>query len=189
MNATDLPRGEGLKGPYVMRWFSLTLLFLLAVFPFTGQGARAGDRAGVITLVADEWPPFNHLPDALGEGYMVDIAREIFEREGYEIRYVSLPWKRAIVEAEAGNYTGIVGVTKRDEDGFIFPEEELALDRASYWVRRESAWNYKGLESLSGVCLGAIEAYDYLGVLNEYIAANARNEKRVQLTSGETALE
>ena len=39
-------------------------------------------HAETITMVADEWPPFNAKPQGKAEGYMVDIARAVFEPKG-----------------------------------------------------------------------------------------------------------
>lgn len=159
---------------------------LLAALFFT-SGALA--EGGAITLVSDEYPPFNHLRNKDGEGYMIDIAREIFEKEGLKVEYVSLPWTRAVNETRLGAFNAIVASTDRESVGFVMPKEELALDRSTYWVKKGDPWRFEGIASLKGLRLGVIAGYKYYDELNGYISENLLKGERVQLASGENALE
>jgi polar amino acid transport system substrate-binding protein len=47
--------------------------------------------AQTITLAADEWPPFNTRLNNKGEGYLVDVARKVFEPQGYTVIYENMP--------------------------------------------------------------------------------------------------
>ena len=46
--------------------------------------------AETITLVADEWPPFNAVPNSQKEGLLVDVARTVFEEKGQNY-HTSIP--------------------------------------------------------------------------------------------------
>jgi len=145
--------------------------------------------AETITLVADEWPPFNAKPDSDAEGYMVDIARAVFEAKGISVEYRNVPWKRALVGTRSGNFTGAIGASKNDAQGFIFPEEELARNVLSFYVRKGDSWRFNGLESIKEIRIGTIGGYDYRRWLNDYIQANIENSDKVQVIMGDAPLE
>ncbi len=114
-----------------------------------------------ITFVADVWPPFNDRPNAELEGYMIDVARAVFEKEGYNVEYRILPWNRAIIETRKGRFNAIIGATKNEASDFIFPKEELGRSGLSFYVRNDASWRYDGEQSLKDVYLGVIDGYDY----------------------------
>lgn len=126
-----------------------------------------------ISLIADEWPPFNIKPGSDREGYIVDIARKIFEAQGYTVVYTNQPWKRAVEMTRAGRYDGAIGASKTDAAGFIFPSEELARNKLAFYVKKGSGWQYKGPSSIAATTIGTIAGYDYRPWLLEYIEANS----------------
>lgn len=66
-----------------------TFFIVMFLFPFPVFGET-------ITLVADEWPPFNSVPGSAREGFLVDVARTVFSQNGIGVSYRLLPWKRAL---------------------------------------------------------------------------------------------
>jgi polar amino acid transport system substrate-binding protein len=145
--------------------------------------------AETITMVADEWPPFNAAANSREEGYMVDIAREVFEEKGIEVEYMTMPWKRALAETRKGTYTAVIGASKTDAAGFVFPKEELACNKLAFYVKKGNPWKFKDIESIKRVRLGVIAAYDYRQWLNEYIKANSNNPDKVQILTGDVPLQ
>lgn len=142
-----------------------------------------------ILLVADEWAPYNMAPGTKPEGYIVDIAREIFAAEGITVQYRTVPWARALIETRAGRFTGVIGASTGDAPGFIFPDEPFAVNRLGFYTVAGSKWTFTGHESIETVTLGVIKGYDYRPWLSEYIDANAKNPKLVQIMVGESPLE
>lgn len=145
--------------------------------------------AETITIVADEWPPFNGRAKSRDEGYMVDIARMIFEDKGIDVKYVTMPWKRAIAGTRQGVYTAVVGASKRDAAGFVFPEEELARNTLAFYVKKGNSWRFQGVDSIRQITLGVIAGYDYRQWLNEYIKENRNNASKVQILTGNVPLQ
>lgn len=145
--------------------------------------------AETLTLVADEWPPFNGKPGGENEGYMVDIAREIFEARGYMVEYQLVPWKRAIHGTREGTYTGAIGASKTDAEGFIFPAEELTRNFLAFYVKKGNSWRFKDRSSVQEISLGVIGGYDYRDWLNEYIQANQDDPSKIQILTGDVPLE
>jgi polar amino acid transport system substrate-binding protein len=142
-----------------------------------------------ITIVADEWPPFNGKANSQSEGYMVDIARIVFEAKGIEVKYITMPWKRAIAETKQGTYNAAIGASKTDAVGFVFPEEELARNRLAFYVKKGNIWKYQGIGSIQQVKLGVIAGYDYRQWLNEYIKKNSNNADKIQILTGDIPLQ
>jgi len=144
--------------------------------------------AETITLAADQWPPFNGVPNSESEGYMVDVVREIFEKKGISVIYINVPWKRAVIGARRGTYTGIIGASKIDAEGFVFPKEELARNILAFYVKKGNLWRFHNLESIKEIRLGTVRGYDYREWLNEYIQKYHANSSKVQVLGGEFPL-
>ena len=142
-----------------------------------------------ITLVADEWPPFNNIPGSGQEGYMVDIAREVYARHGIQVVYEIVPWKRAIAGTRSGTYHGAIGASKTDARGFIFPEEELSRNVLSFYVKKGNPWRFQTQASIASVTLGVASGYDYRRWLNDYIATHRGDSLKVQVMNGGNPLE
>jgi polar amino acid transport system substrate-binding protein len=53
-------------------------------------------KADTISIRADLWCPFNCDPSGAKPGYMIEIAKAVFEPLGHKIDYQTLNWARAI---------------------------------------------------------------------------------------------
>lgn len=142
----------------------------------------------VVTLAADAWPPYNNDVNDENEGFLVDLARAALEPHGYEVRYVVVPWERALHGARTGLFDGAIAPSHEEGIGLIFPETVLFRSRASFFVLAESSWEYESNESLADVALGSIQGYDYGEVLNRYVEVHEDDQRRVQAIAGESAL-
>jgi polar amino acid transport system substrate-binding protein len=158
------------------------LLLLLCLLPLTG-------RAETIILAADEWAPFNIQPNKQPEGYMVTIAREVFNRHNIDIVYKVVPWNRALEGAKKGEYTGAIGPSKTEAPYLVFPDEELARNHMSYWVKKGNPWRFTDHNSVSGITLGIIEGYNYQEWLNTYIQTYRNDKSKIQIVFGEAPAE
>lgn len=152
-------------------------------------GLKTPAVAETITLAADEWAPYNIRPGVQPEGYMIDIAREIFGRHGIKVEYHTTTWKRALEGTRSGIYTAAVGATRDDAPSLLFPDESLAVYRLTYWARKDTTWRYTGEKSLEQISLGVIDGYHYGLQLNRYINLHRAKPARVQVVAGNSALE
>jgi len=125
--------------------------------------------AETITLVADKWCPYNCDPKAVQPGYVVEIAKIIYEKAGYKFSYVLLPWPRAVKEAREGKYNGIIGFTRKHVDGFISTKNEVGIARDAFFVKSEENWKYEQLSSLEKIgVIGYPIGYHYTKEIDEY---------------------
>ncbi len=133
--------------------------------------AAAGFSQGTILLQADYWMPFNG--DGVGEtGYILDLAREIFNPLGYTVEFQLVPWSRAIAQVREGQANGVVGALADDAEGFVFPSEEQGISMNNFFVLAGNPWVYKGIGSLKDMKIGIISDYSYFDELDGYIEEN-----------------
>ena len=161
--------------------FFIWLTYVIIILLFCRSIVKADD----LTIVADEWYPYNGKEVADDVGYGVEIVKNIFEKAGHTILYKVVPWNRAIMESREGKYNGIIGAFKYDAPDFIFPEEELGISETSFFVKKGTTWKYTGLESLLSVQIGIVKDYSYGEVLDSFFKANSQI---VQYVYGEDPL-
>lgn len=143
------------------RFFPFLLTLLSALAPLAV-------RADTITLKADTWMPYNG--DGKAEtGYMLDVARTVFEAKGHKVVYAVTPWEKAVAETRSGKCTGIIGASRDDTPDFVFPAEELGVSVQLFCVRSGNPWKYAGINSLKPIKLGVIKDYAYFDELDAYI--------------------
>ncbi|MBY6103863.1 substrate-binding periplasmic protein [Marinobacter nauticus] len=151
------------------------------------QPAPTPDQHRII-LAADPWCPHNCRAGAPKEGYMVDIAREIFAEAGFDLEYRNYGWARSLSLARENRIDGVIGALKGDAPDFVFPERSMGTARIGLYTHPESQWQYKGLGSLNGKTLLVINGYSYSPELDRYIADYADDPERVWVISGAAPL-
>jgi polar amino acid transport system substrate-binding protein len=163
-----------------------------ALFALTltgGNGASAQQASEkTISIVADEWCPYNCTPDSDAPGILIEIAQKAFEKEGIKVKYSILPWTRAIEEARQGKHHAIVGAAVADAPDFVFPSTPQFRMRNAFYTNLESTWEYKGPTSLKDVSLGVIRDYTYSDEIDIYITENQDDLTKIQVAAGEDAL-
>jgi polar amino acid transport system substrate-binding protein len=142
-----------------------------------------------VTLVADEWPPFNAMPNTSEEGVLVDVARAVFEKNGIKVSYKLIPWRRAVELTRMGTYNGLIGASKTDAPDFIFPSEELSRNVISFYVRKDSLWVFNHKSDIRSVSLGVVAGYDYRKWLLDYIEAHKNDPRKIQVMTGHQPLQ
>lgn len=162
----------------------LATLAFLAAAPGPGAAEDPG-AAREITICSDPWMPFtgDGAPGA-GEGYVIALARAALERGGYRVRYVVVPWSRCIADVQAGRWDAIACVDAREVTDVLYPEEPVGETRPSFFTRPDATWTYRGLPSLEGIRLGAIQSYAYAEEVDGWIADHAGDPRRLFLAAG-----
>lgn len=150
----------------------LILLVLLLV-------ASALSSAEKITLVADDWCPYNCEPESESPGYVIELLEEIFKRHDITIEYQYLSWSDSLEGVLAGKYNGAIGATPTELPKGIFPSEEIGLSGDVFVVRNDRDWYYQGVESLSRITLGATQDYDYGDAINNYFSTASSDKFRL----------
>ena len=93
-----------------MRWLVVLACVLVGL---AGTPAPAQKAAPVLTVVADEWPPFSgsNLP---GQGMSLHVISAVLTQAGYRVEAQVLPWARIMDGARRGEFD-IIGSLFYDE--------------------------------------------------------------------------
>ena len=176
-----------------------TKLFLAAiivfacscVFPLHTACAEDNKTARVkkkVVLGADEWCPYNCEPGSDKPGYVIEMAKIIFAKKGYELEYKVMPWDQAKVDALQGRIAGAVGMDKKEGDElekkedtsgkkkFQYPANEITRNTSSFFVLKENSWKFdpnnpdKSLAELGGK-VGIAQGYAF-DLINKLLEKN-----------------
>lgn len=144
-------------------------------------------RAATIVLESDIWCPYTCAAASDHPGYMVEVARAVFEPLGHTIEYRVIPWPRAVENVRSGSADGAIGATHDDvKDTLLLPTEPLGRSKNVFVTGTGSPWSYSGPGSLSGRKLGTIRGYSYGEALDAWIRAN---HDRVEEAAGDAPLD
>jgi len=133
--------------------------------------ATGASAAETVRLRADMWMPYNGDPDSKTPGYVVELAKAIFEPQGIKVDYQMMPWMEALTNARAGKIDGVIGAGSAELEGLTAPQESIGEPRVVLLVKKDSTWKFENVTSLKGVRLGAIDGYTYWESLDAYIKA------------------
>lgn len=151
--------------------------------------ASGAALADTVTLRADVWCPFNCEPADAQPGYMIEIAKLALEGAGHKVEYATLNWARAIAETRQGAFVGIVGAAKTDAPDFVFPDTAVGSSNNCFFTKPDSKWEYKGIATIPEGAVGVIKDYSYSDEFDEYVKANAKDPKKIDVVSGDNPLE
>ncbi|MEH6649847.1 MAG: transporter substrate-binding domain-containing protein [Motiliproteus sp.] len=132
-----------------------------------------------MVLAADPWCPYNCVPDSNHPGYFVELATLAFEQHGHTVKYVNMPWSRAIRMARKGVIDGIIGTGREETPDFIYPQYSHIDVKHSFYTLKQSEWHYGSVASLGSVRLGVLNDYSYGDFLEEYLQVNENNIDRL----------
>ncbi len=160
----------------------LSMMILLLVLFFTSIAF-----SDTIRIAADEWCPYNCKPNSDKPGYMIEIAKLVFEKAGHQVEYEIKPWSRSIMECRKGKIEALPGATKGEVPDFIFPDENFGASIVFFFTKKGSTWRYNGIESLKDVKVGIQADYEYGERLDAYFAKHNKTSA-VQVMKSETPL-
>ncbi len=135
----------------------------------------AGEKE--LILAADPWCPYNCEEGNEQPGYLVDLAREIYQQHGYTVKYKNLPWARSRQYVKEGVIHAAIGSVKGNRGDLYLNNEILGKDETVIVVRKGETFPFKGISSLDGKRIGVIKDYTYdnHGAIDTYIAERQKN--------------
>ncbi len=192
---------------------ALILLAGIAPVPATAgaeDGSGAQQMKKKIVLGADAWCPYNCEPGASLPGYVVEMARAIFEKSGYEVEYRIMEYEQAMADALHGRISAVIGLDRREgeeveqqEDpsgglNFQYPASIIGRSASYLFVLKESPWRFNpgnadaSLAELGGR-VGIVKGYacelrEKLSAANMLVEAGGKEPLRdllVKLRTGE----
>ena len=161
-------------------------LLILAVVLLAVTLSAGSALAATLTVRADNWPPFNGDPKSAKPGYMIEVLKAIFEPQGVQVDYQTMPWNRSKDEVKSGKYDAMVGADNDEAAGYVVPKESFGKFSNCFFVAPSSGWRFQGVDSLKQVKLGVIEGYSYDEQVNAYIKGAPQG--KVIAATGDDAL-
>ncbi len=162
----------------LMRWFIEWMIIVCLWIPMSGFAQET------IRLGMNEFPPYIS-KDLPGYGFLPQIISESFALAGIKVEYVFVPWKRAIVTAEKGGLDGTLAWFRTPEREQVFYiSAPLVDDSQSFFHLKEFPFEWKTIENLKGITIGATLGYDY----GEVFAA-AEKTKQIKVNRVSTDLQ
>ena len=162
-----------------MKQYRIYWLALLFIF------SAAGATAETISIRADYWYPMNGDPKSDAPGYMVELAKAIFEPQGIKVDYQLMPWSRAIQETRIGKIDCVIGAYKVSVPDFLFARQHWGNDETFFYKLKSDPWVYKGdVKALQNRKIGVISDYSYGETLDGVF-----KKLKVQGAKGDKALE
>lgn len=79
-------------------------------------------------------------PNSTDKGFTVDIAKAIYEKQGYQVKFMALPWARAAANTLEGYLDGVLSTGKKEAPGLLFPEIEIAVQSDCFFGRSSDSW-------------------------------------------------
>ena len=137
------------------------LLFTMMAFLI----AKAED----VTITGAVWCPNNCYPDTNKPGIMLELTSQALKLTGRNLFYTELPWSRAVLQTQKGNFDALIGASKFDAPDFIYSEEPIAIAKNCFFTRADSNWEYSGQNSLEQILLGVGRDETLSDQMDDYI--------------------
>ena len=144
--------------------------------------------ADTISVRGDSWCPYNCEPKDANPGYMIEIAKEVFEKAGHKVDYQTLTWARTLEKVKAGEFAAAIGAAKDDAPELVYGKNPLGRSSNTFAIRADDSFAYKDIASLNGKALGVINGYAYAEEIDAYIEKNKADPKKIQAASGDDAM-
>jgi len=141
-----------------------------------------------VRLCADQWMPYNGDPADPKPGYVVELARTVFEPKGIKVEYDVMPYEEALAAVKEGRRSGAIGANKEDAEGLTLPSEPIGSVATSLVTLAGNKWTYDNVGSFRYAKIGVIKGYTYWPALDTYIERNAGKET-VYVAEGEDPLD
>jgi polar amino acid transport system substrate-binding protein len=134
-------------------------LLLLAVLLASVWMSRANSTK-IMTFATVNWEPYaaDNLP---GNGFTSEILAEVCKKAGYEAKFVFLPWKRAMLAVEQGNYDALYSAYYSDERAETYAiTDPYVKSPLVLCARAKSVIKYDGtVASLKPYKVGVVSGY------------------------------
>lgn len=136
-------------------WMTALCIFLSAL-------ARA---EAVKIAVEDDWAPYAALnaDRTAPEGFSVDVVREAFATQGFEVEFVTVPFARCMHYALIGTTVGCFNTGKRipDADQYHWHTTPLLHEHLTVFAHHSAPEQDLTLADLEGRSVGYVVGYTY----------------------------
>lgn len=164
---------------------SIVLAGAIALLIIIGTAEHSFCQEKTVVLATADYEPIlgEKLPDG---GVFSALTREAFRRVGYRFEVKFVPWKRAIKQAEVGDYDGVLGAMLTPEREPFFTNTEAIMPfKHLFFSRSEQTITYTDLRELKSYRIGIIrgsaieETLTAAGLTLESVTTYEQNLKKL----------
>lgn len=136
------------------------------LFVLLGNGGAT--TAQTLVVAADVWCPYNCEPEAKQPGYVIELLRAIFSPYGVPVEYRSLPWARALRDAQKGAIGAAIAANQKEVAAYrlVAGKEPIGMAQGCVFVPASSPFRYRSAQDLDrltrvGVVGGTVYQHDF----------------------------
>lgn len=121
-------------------------------------------HAGTVEIIAeDDWHPYSGQTKDGVAGIAVDIVREAFRAEGFDVKFVSMNYDRAMLLVKDGKAIGGFDTprTKEVEETYYWHDKPMFLGESLFFATADYTGKINGVKDLKGKTLGLTQGYGY----------------------------
>lgn len=162
-------------------------LFAFALLVFSSI-ALANDRPS-LTFGYIEFPPYYYTDEKGGaQGHLIDLANDIAREAGYDIEYIPLPTKRALLSVANGEIDLWFGLSTIDvyKDHVLISERPIDRLELRVYATKDMK-DFRDKRDLIGKSVVILRGYSYGGLL-DFIEDPANKIYTIRVTSHDQAL-
>ncbi len=174
----------------LLTWLICSPLMADTGFPSETGPSRSTKQTLSVVLSSDLWCPMTCDARSGKPGILVEIIEAVLNRQGYQLDYRTMPWKRALMLSSRGVIDGVIGAYRSDAPKFVFPAVPLLNSATCFFTRQNFNWRYSDSDSLREITLGVSFGYSYTQLLDGYVASELKKENpKVLVAFGDQPLE
>lgn len=141
-----------------------------------------------IIIASDEWCPFNCAENVAESGYLIELAKLIYEKHEIDVEYRVMSWSRAVHACEIGEVDAVIGGYKEDAPTLIYPSEPMGAIGFNYYAINGSFVVLNSIKDLASYKLGVSADYSYGEAMDAYIQQHAKDKQKIKIAYGEQPL-
>lgn len=119
----------------------------------------------------------------------IELLKEVFKRKGHTLNIKWMNLARAIKTTTAGRTDGICSLNNRFNDTILLLNPKLIESKVAVWVRKDSDFNYDGVQALKDKRVGNIQGFVYKDSSPSYQKMLEKRGKEVLTISGNDSVD
>ncbi|MDY0362418.1 MAG: transporter substrate-binding domain-containing protein [Desulforegulaceae bacterium] len=126
--------------------------------------------ASEITIVTEQYPPYEFIENGKWTGHDVDIVKKACERFGVSAVFKEYPWKRCLKMIEHGDAQAIISAmnTPDRQEYILFPVSNLSYEKNVILGHKANDLIIDSLDDLKGKTIGLQSGYSYGDEFDHY---------------------
>ena len=143
----------------------------------------SNSMADTIKVVYEPWMPYLGVPSSDMPGFTIEIAKKALPQ--HKLTFIERPFTRSLSSIYQGKSDFAIAMFEEDLDTskVIIPAEEVGMSITAFFVKNDSQWQYKDMDSLKQIKLGIVQDYSYPD-LDAYIQQHKDDKNKIYYLVG-----